>query len=345
MIEDELRDAFARHEAQAPALEPLRRGIAALAARRRRARTVRRAGAVAVVAALGLLLPPLALRDGLPAPIDGLVGTESPVVAPDGALNLLLLGIDPYPGPPDPGRTDTVLLVHLPADRRQAYLVSLPRDLQVDIPGHGQGRLNAAYFHGGARLAEQVVERLTGVPVDAVAAVRLNAVRRITDLLGGVRVCLPETVLSIHTSTRYAAGCHDLDGRRVADLLRQRQGLAMGAYERDRNAQRVLIGLATRAAELELFRDAGQIMDLVRTPGLTVDTHDVSALGLAGRWAEVESGQITGIGQPSYHSATTDGTHYERLDPVDGPQLFAALRDDTMAAFAAAHPDWVLRQE
>jgi hypothetical protein len=155
MIEDELRATFARHEGEAPDPLTMRGRIDVLARRRRRARSALRLAAASVAVALAITGVPL-VRDRLAGSNPLPPADPSLTVSPQGPatpLNLLLLGSDPY-SEAEPGKTrsDTVTLVHLPADRQRVYLISLPRDLGVTIPGHGLGRLNHAFWLGGAAL-------------------------------------------------------------------------------------------------------------------------------------------------------------------------------------------------
>ncbi|MEU8000546.1 LCP family protein [Catellatospora sp. NPDC049111] len=344
MIEEELlRDAFARHEEQAPPLDPLRRAIDALAARRRRRRTATRTGAAAVAVAIALAVPVQLWRGGV-ADYVAAIGVESSVVAPEGPLNLLLLGLDQR-GDMGEARSDTIMLVHLPADGTAAYLISIERDVAVEIPGEGRRKINGAYTAGGAQGARQAVERLTGVSVDAVAEVKFSALREVTDALGGLPVCLPQRVTSHHTGKVYPAGCQGYTGTQVADLVRQRWGgLAHGAYDRDRIGQRVLLGLVKKAGDRALLSDFAMVSRLVSTPGITLHTGDLSLLGLAVRLDRVDAAHIVGVSQPTFLPVTYGGFPFEKLDPQVAPKLFAALRDDAMNDFISTHPDWVLQE-
>ncbi|WP_155369148.1 LCP family protein [Catellatospora vulcania] len=342
MIEEELREAFARHEEQAPPLDPLRRAIDALAARRRRRRTATRSGAAAVAMALALAVPVQLWRGDL-LPSIPLVGSDSVAAAPTGPLNLLLLGLDQR-GDMGDARADTIMLVHLPADGSAAYLVSIERDVAVEIPGEGRRKINGAYTVGGAQGARQVVERLTGVRVDAVAEVGFAALRPVIDALGPLPFCLPQRVTSQHTGRFYPAGCREHTGAEVEDLVRQRQGMPHGGYDRDRIGQRVLLGLVKKAGDRALLSDFGMVSRLASTPGITLHTGDLSLLGLAMRLDRVEAADVVGVSQPTFRPVTYDGWPYEQLDPQVAPELFAALRGDTMNEFVLLHPAWVIQK-
>ena len=101
-------------------------------------------------------------------------------------MNFLLLGSDSRGQ--DRGRSDVMMLVHSDPDRAKLYLISLPRDLWVPIPGHGTDKINAAYAYGGAPLAVQTVENLLKVRIDNVALTDFTGFFRLIDDLGGVTV-------------------------------------------------------------------------------------------------------------------------------------------------------------
>jgi LCP family protein required for cell wall assembly len=110
--------------------------------------------------------------------------------------NILILGSDKRAGPEfeeDPGRSDTTILLRLDPDRNAIAVMSIPRDLKVEIPGYGTGKFNEAYSYGGPKLTLQTVKQLTGLPINHVVNV---------DFLGFVRAV-------------YAIGCvyTDVDKR------------------------------------------------------------------------------------------------------------------------------------
>ena len=88
------------------------------------------------------------------------------------------------------------MIVHIPANRKGAYIISIPRDSWVTIPGHGQAKINAGFSFGGPTLMVQTVESVTGVRIDHVAIVDFDGFKQITDALGGVQITVPQTVSS-----------------------------------------------------------------------------------------------------------------------------------------------------
>ncbi|MFF0231518.1 LCP family protein [Micromonospora sp. NPDC005254] len=350
MIEDDLRAAFARHEPLTPPTGPLRAAIDRLAIGRRRRRRRWQAGgiALALLGVLGLGVPLLTPERAGPPPTAELLG-ESGRTTPTGALNILLLGID------GDGRTaahaDAVLLVHIPADRSRPYLVSLPRDLGVPIPGQGTDKLNAAFPFGagftrpeltkGYELTRRTVAELTGVRVDAGVVLTYRAVRSLTDALGGVPACLPERVRSVHTKRVFPAGCQRLDGAASVDLLRQRYGLPEGSQDRDRNARLFAAGLVRQTTDQGVLTDPVRLAKLLTTvgPDLVVSPDRAAMLDLLRLASTLRSVEPVGIGLPVVWPTGKD--RYLRTDPRLAPEFLTALREDRLGDWAARHPKLV----
>ncbi|MEU9740976.1 LCP family protein [Micromonospora chersina] len=344
MIEDDLRAAFARREALTPPTGPVRAAIDRAVVRRRRRRLrLRLAGtALAVVAAALAGFTAIAPR---PPETANLLATPSP--APTGALNVLLLGSDAA-GPDGSRRADSILLVHLPADRSRLYLVSLPRDLVVSTAGRGSEKLNVSLAAGrdltaGYQATRQVVAQLTGVRIDAGAVFTYRATRELTDAVGGVPMCLPGPIRSYHTRRTYPAGCQRLDGAAAVDVLRQRYNMADGALDRDRNAARYAAGLLHRMREQEVLTNPLLLSRLITKvgSGVVTDTGEPSLpalLAAAGTAATVEP---VAVGLPVRHGSAKELPYGFRLDPALAPGFLDALRTDRLGEWTAAHPKQV----
>ena len=139
-----------------------------------------------------------------PAPTDTPAPTATPaptvVVKPKSIKdteNFLVLGMDQRPG--ERGwRTDTIIVVAIDYEAKQVGLLSIPRDLWVNIPGYGMGRINQVdvqgeiqkYPGGGPALAQQVILDELGIPTKNWVRLRLEALPELVDALGGVTVTL-----------------------------------------------------------------------------------------------------------------------------------------------------------
>lgn len=336
MNPDELRAAFARQEVEELDVYELRKAIDGEAGRRRRRRAMALTGGLAAVVALAIAVPLTLLKGTVP-----IMNVVPQIVAtgPARPVNLLLLGLDTLGSMPD-ARTDTIMIVHIPASRERVYLISLERDLGVEIPGHGRDKINAAYFYGGAALTSATVTKLTGVTFDGVVTLKFGAMKKIVDSLGGVDVCLDAQIKSIHTGRTYRAECQHLDGARAADLIRQRRGLPNGGYDRDRNGQRVFAAMAAKASGQDLLTNPAKLAELMRVDGVSTNLGNVGAAELAMQLKDVQATNVVGIGAPSFRGVNLGGAVYETLWP-EAPKLFSAIVDDTVETFVLANPKWV----
>ncbi|MFI7596315.1 LCP family protein [Actinoplanes sp. NPDC049681] len=341
-IEEELRAAFARHEADIPAAGPVRAKIDIARVRAKRRRRVRRSTGAAAALLIAIAPVPVLVDHWrhTPAAVGNLYGTASRSPEAVGPLDVLLLGSDNRAADDDPAnrRADMVMMVHLPADRSRVYLVSLPRDGAVQLPG-GAAKLTATMFTGGPQLTQRVVSDLTGVDFDATVTVDFRALRSITEAVGGVELCLPARLSTGSKGKSYEAGCRRVGPEDVTPILRGRYGLKNGAYDRDRNAQRFLRSLATKLTLDGTTTDPGRLHSLIEAgrDGITVDGDMDALLGAAG---SMGSAEVIGVSAPSFHTLA-DGR--EQIYPGVGPALYAAIRADRLGGWADAHPDYVLR--
>ncbi len=231
-----------------------------------------------VVAAAWLALGYLAFRSGIESANRRLdEQARLALSAQHGALfstptNLLLIGADAGPGKgrERPGRSDTLLLVHTDPGAHRIALLSIPRDLRVEIPGHGPDKINAAYALGGPALAIRAVESLTGLGVNHVVVVDFATFPQVIDALGGITVNVPERIVSNRFDCPYATraqcsrwqgwrfrnGKQEMDGRRALVYARIRENrldpsetdIARGGRQ-----QQVVEAIAGRATSLGTF--------------------------------------------------------------------------------------------
>ncbi|MFD0821459.1 LCP family protein, partial [Micromonospora zhanjiangensis] len=187
----------------------------------------------------------------------------------------------------------------------------------------------------GARLAARTVTGVTGVPIDGTAVLTFAGLRNVTDAVGGVPVCLPQTVRSRHTDRRFPAGCQRLDGRAALDLLRQRYDLPDGGMDRDRNAQRFAAGLLHQVTGTDLHSDPIRLAALVRAAGAGLVVDGLSMSELLALLPGLGRAEPVGIGWRL--SDTRDENGGLRLDPAVSRSLFDAIRGDAVAGWAATH--------
>jgi LCP family protein required for cell wall assembly len=168
------------------------------------------------------------------------------------ALNILLAGADAGNGPSieeavtadewEPGshRSDTIMVLHITAERDKAYLVSVPRDSWVEIPGYGESKINAAFSRGGPSLYVQTLEEFTGLRMDHLAIIDWEGFRELTTAIGGVPVLIPEDIYDPSQKVQWTAGVQDLEGQRALQYVRMRYGLEGGDFDRIARQQNFL---------------------------------------------------------------------------------------------------------
>ena len=160
-------------------------------------------------------------------------------------MNILVLGSDSRDGPGNGiddqkgigGRSDTTILLHVSADRKEAYGVSLPRDALVDrpdcettdgdtIPGEHLAMFNSAFEVGGVACTIQTVEALTNIRVDDAIVVDFNGFKDMVDAVNGVEVCLPKEVSDPEHGIYFDAGTQTLEGQQALNYVRERTVLS-----------------------------------------------------------------------------------------------------------------------
>ena len=238
------------------------------------------------------------------------------------AMNLLLVGNDSREdltdaqlaelnaGTDSGHNTDTMILVHLPADGSKASFVSLPRDSYVEIPGYGWEKLNAAYAYGyadtpsdapeserqagGAQLLVQTVSHLTGLQIDHYAEVDLLGFFQLSSVVGGVEVNLCRPVDDRRWSGAFfPAGVQTISGADALKFVRQRHGLERGDFDRIIRQQVFIAGVLRKMLSDEVLLDLGKQRELVgaAADALTVD-QGLDLFRLAEQMQSVTTGDI-----------------------------------------------------
>jgi len=224
-----------------------------------------------------------------------------------GSQNILLLGadvrgkissdIDEVGG----GRADTIMVMHIPADRENVQVMSIMRDNWVPIPGRGHAKINAALAFGRIPLMVATVEDFIGARIDHVAVIDFDGFKGLTDALGGVTVNSTKAFKA--DGYTFQEGPQKLDGDAALAFVRERKSFADGDYQRARNQQIFMKAVVDRFLSKDVLTSPGKISDSVSTfaPYLTVDEGLNSGYlgGLAWEMRDIRSSDIRFFTSPT----------------------------------------------
>jgi LCP family protein required for cell wall assembly len=278
----------------------------------------------------------------------GIPETDRPSKVTPQAMNILLLGSDSRANRIEPeggdtgARSDTIIVVHLPADRQNAQLISIPRDTWTSIPGHGKAKINAGYALGGAPLTVQAVEEFTKVRIDHVVLIDFAGFKEVIDALGGVEIVVDQSFKSIHKPYRtFKAGAQHLNGDEALDYSRQRYQFKDGDFRRIENQQQVMKAVMEKAASRDLLTDVAKLNAFVRATAdsLTAD-HDLSVFDLALELRHLRSSDMTFLTSPSKGTGMEGSQSVVYADPQKATELYAAVNSDRVGAWLSANPQF-----
>jgi LCP family protein required for cell wall assembly len=281
----------------------------------------------------------------------------------DGATNILLLGLDSRRdnnGNDIPRalldtmhvgssssiggyNTNTMILIHVPANGSQAIAISIPRDDFVAVPGYGMRKIKEAYgiakYYGESKLVHQgipnpareqlsrdigraatiaTITKLLNIPIDHFAEVNLVSFYDLSKALGGVQVCLKHAVNdSQYSGAIFPAGLQIISGVDALKFVRQRHGLANGDLDRTHRQQAFITGVITKLRGQGAFTDIGKVQSLidVAKKDVVID-NKWDVLGFLPQAKNLTGGHITFYTLPIDHYDMRNGQSVNIIDNV-----------------------------
>jgi len=290
--------------------------------------------------------------------------STAPLSAGDGAANagndsngrmqILILGSDTRDGKNAEygaadlstgyGQSDVMMLMDISADNKRVSVISFPRDLLVDIPqckdqetnevypARSGVMINEAMAQAGIGCAVDTVNKLTGLEVDHFMMADFNAVKELSNSVGGVEVCISDAVYDPDSRLRLPKGTSSVEGEMALAFLRTRHAFADGGDLGRIKAQQGFLSSLTRKIKDEgTLSDPGKMLRIadVVTQNLTVDEGLASVpslLTIGNRLKDIDISKVAFVAVPTT-PAVLDPNRLEIAEPA-GEQLFSALRKD-----------------
>jgi LCP family protein required for cell wall assembly len=209
----------------------------------------------------------------------GPTSTPETMVFPDWGkdpVNILLLGLD-YRPQEESTRSDTMIVVHIDPVEKTASMISIPRDLWVNIPNHGEGRINTSYqvgesdeevkaSGGGPLMAMSTVQGNFDIPIHYYAQVNFDGFEKVVDAMGGITVDVPKPLvdndypLANYGTTRIyiPAGLQHMDGRTALQYARSRH--ADSDIGRNSRQQQVLLALRQKGLNMNILSHFNELV-------------------------------------------------------------------------------------
>jgi LCP family protein required for cell wall assembly len=171
----------------------------------------------------------------------------------DGLVFVLIVGSDARPGQNlHSTRTDSLHVVAIDPATRSGTIIGIPRDTYVDIPGHGEAKINTAMGSGGPQLLMQTVRNFTGLPIEYYLLTGFEGFSEMVEELGGVDVYVPRNMNDNYSGAHFEQGYHHFNGEQALAFCRDRHSVAYGDFTRSENQGRLMLAtLAKLRSEVD----------------------------------------------------------------------------------------------
>jgi LCP family protein required for cell wall assembly len=209
----------------------------------------------------------------------------------DGRVNILVAGNSADDVGHDGGTlTDSIMVLSVNTRNNTALMLSIPRDLWVDIPGNGHAKINEAYVDGGMDLLQEVVEQNLGLTINYQALINYTAFRDLVNAVGGITITIkspdprglydPSIDWETHSPlVKLTNGKHTLNGEQALDLARARgdtygsYGFPQADFDRTEHQRQMLLAIKDKASSASVIANPLKVSALVDAIGNNVKTN------------------------------------------------------------------------
>jgi LCP family protein required for cell wall assembly len=276
----------------------------------------------------------------------------------DGPLNILIVGSDTRDGQGeefgdvDSELADVIMLLHISKDRKDAVVVSFPRDLLVSIPecpnpeggsfsAMSRQQINSSIGYGGVACTHLTVEQFTGLDIPFVAMIDFKGVIEMSNAVGGVEVVIDKPISDDWSGFYIEAGTHTLQGAEALAFLRTRHGIGDGSdLARISNQQLFLTSLFDKIKQDGTLNNPIRLYSLssaaARNMKLSESMTDLATLvTLAGAMRDVDSSRMVFTQVPTRVLSGAEEGRLESLNE-EAKALFDLIRNDLPAVNEAS---------
>jgi LCP family protein required for cell wall assembly len=232
-------------------------------------------------------------------------------------------------------RSDTIILLHVDPRREKAVVVHFPRDLRVQIPGHGTDRINAAYELGGPRLTVSTVHEYTDLPIHNYVEVNLAGFQGLVDALGGVEICVDRPMHDPKARLELPrAGCYLLHGDQALAFVRARnvEGDIVPDFSRIARQQQFMRAMMNRLLSVRSLLDSEVIQQAVGNVRTDERLRGADLILLGQKLRELAQEDPSGARSLDFRVVpglpqTVGEVSYVVPDPQEAEELFERLAD------------------
>ena len=146
----------------------------------------------------------------------------APIESPEEPVTILVMGRDTRDAENDTGRADIIMLFYLDPEDNTGSLLSIPRDTLVEIPEHGEDKINAAYAYGGEELMIRTINSFLGAEINHYITLDFEGFVKLIDTLGGVDITIDRPIVDPKSGANFASGNHHLTGEQALSYTRSR---------------------------------------------------------------------------------------------------------------------------
>jgi LCP family protein required for cell wall assembly len=255
--------------------------------------------------------------------------------------NFLILGSDSRKGvrrqigttQGSPGqRSDTIIVVTVDPRINRTTVLSIPRDLRVEIPGFGLNKINTAFSHPhGNNLMVQTVEKLTGLPINHYVDINFIGFEGLVNALGGVPICINRPLFDQLAGLNLPhAGCYNLKGAQALAFVRARhvQGDNIPDFSRISRQQQFIRALIQKALSAGAIFKLPSLFNAIQDNLTRDDNLNLYELqDLSRKLADLGQQGVQFRIVPAVPLAPIDGIDYLQLEQPQASQLFERIRD------------------